>query len=104
MSILVVQTSLPTKKQAEDLAEIIIQNKMAACAQISGPITSIYHWDNKINKEEEWLCSFKTRPELYPTLENAIIKSHPYQTPEIIANLTSHQNLDYRDWVTKNVK
>jgi len=53
--------------------------------QILGPITSTYRWQGAVETSEEWLCLVKSRRELYPQIEEAIRRLHPYDVPEILA-------------------
>jgi periplasmic divalent cation tolerance protein len=61
----------------------VLQARLAACVQVQA-ITSYYWWDGKINDDAEQLLLFKTTKEKYSALEQAIVKAHPYDTPEIL--------------------
>jgi periplasmic divalent cation tolerance protein len=69
----------------ERIAERLVAERLAACVQISGPITSTYHWKGKIEQEREYVCTAKTSRKNYPEIEKIILELHPYETPEIIA-------------------
>ena len=92
-------TTIDSKSKAADLCEKAVNLRLTACAQISGPIQSIYHWQNKINHSEEFYCVFKTKKELYRRLEDFIRQNHPYQTPEIIAIDIVSGSSDYLNWI-----
>jgi periplasmic divalent cation tolerance protein len=97
-------TTINTREAAIQIAEKLVETKKAACAQVSGPITSIYEWKEKIEKEEEWYCVIKTRQELYEQVEESIKALHPYETPEIIAIPILSGSNDYLKWITAVVK
>ena len=97
-------TTTDSRELAMQIAENLVGKKLAACAQISGPITSIYQWKGKIENEEEWYCVIKTRKNLYPEVEESIKAQHPYEVPEIIALPIEEGNPDYLDWITEVVK
>ncbi|MEO0228341.1 MAG: divalent-cation tolerance protein CutA [candidate division WOR-3 bacterium] len=78
-------TTVKKKEDAERIARIVVEKRLAGCVQILGPIKSIYWWKGKIESAEEWLCIIKSKKELYPELEKTIKENHPYETPEIIA-------------------
>lgn len=80
-----VTTTTATKEEAQKIANHLVGEKLAACVQILGPITSMYRWKGKVETAEEWLCLVKTKESLYPELEKAIISLHSYETPEIVA-------------------
>lgn len=99
MDYLIVVTTTETKKDADDLAEALVKKRLAACAQVEGPITSTYWWQGKIEHGEEWKCSLKTSTAAYPDLETALKKIHPYDTPEILAIPILFGSRDYLEWM-----
>ena len=80
-----VVTTTARREEAERIARDLVERRLAACAQIVGPIASIYRWQGKIETDEEWQCWCKTRAELFPQVEAAIRALHPYELPEILA-------------------
>ena len=56
-----VTTTTETMEQAEKIARHLVETKLAACVQITGPIKSIYRWKGKVETTDEWLCLIKTR-------------------------------------------
>jgi len=63
----------------------VVGKRLAACAQITGPVSSTYWWKGALESADEWRIDFKTRSKLYPALEQALKAVHPYDTPEIVA-------------------
>ena len=96
-----VQTTIDSKEGAQKIAEAIVGKHLAACAQVSGPITSTYWWQGKMEQAEEWICTAKTRSELYNKLEQAIREAHTYDVPEILAVNVVAGNADYLNWVSQ---
>ena len=96
-----VSTTTDKREDAEHISKAIVENKLAACVQISGPITSIYWWNDNMEESEEWLITMKTRKELYPKLEQAIKNFHPYEVPEIVAVPIIAGSKEYLDWLEK---
>jgi periplasmic divalent cation tolerance protein len=101
---ILVQTSIDTKEAAQKLAGIIIENRLAACCWISGPITSIYWWKGQKEQAQEWVCSFKTRNELYNSLETAIKELHSYEVPEIVATPVVAGSQSFLEWIVSETK
>ena len=81
----IVVATCPDIKTAQALASILVQARLAACVNIIPAIRSIYEWEGKIENEEESLLLIKSREDHYPALEQAIVKHHPYEVPEILA-------------------
>jgi periplasmic divalent cation tolerance protein len=96
-------TTTDTKENARQISKRVLENNLAACAQIIGPISSIFWWKNNINEEEEWLIIIKTRKDLYEELEQAIRKVHKYEVPEILAIPVIAGAKSYLDWLDGEV-
>lgn len=96
-----VTTTTDKKEDAEHISKAIVENRLAACVQISGPITSIYWWNDKMEESEEWLLTMKTCKEVYPRLEQAIKNFHPYEVPEIVAVTIAAGSKEYLEWLEK---
>ncbi|UCH96485.1 MAG: divalent-cation tolerance protein CutA [Candidatus Aminicenantes bacterium] len=99
-----ITTTTDSKELAMQIAEKLVEQKLAACVQVSGPITSIYEWKGKIENAQEWYCVIKTRKNLYPQVEESIKTLHPYEVPEIIALPILQGKKDYLDWITQVVR
>ena len=97
--VLEVRTTIDSAEAAQKIAEVLVSKRLAACVQVSGPITSIYWWQGKIEQAQEWLCTAKTRRELYPALEQAICEVHTYDEPEILASAIVEGSKGYLTWV-----
>jgi periplasmic divalent cation tolerance protein len=101
---LIVYTTAGSAEEAESIARAGLEPGLAACAQIEGPLTSLYWWKGKLQRETEWRCVFKTRAALYPRLEGAIRAAHPYETPEIIALPITAGSAGYLAWMQDETK
>jgi periplasmic divalent cation tolerance protein len=99
-----ITTTTDTEELAIRIAEKLLEKKIAACVQVSGPITSIYEWKGKIENAREWYCVIKTRKNLYQKVEVAIKTLHPYEVPEIIALPILEGYKGYLDWMTQVVR
>lgn len=94
-----VHTTIDSKEGAQKIAEALVSKRLAACVQVSGPITSTYWWQGQIEQAEEWICTAKTRWELYNDLEQAIRDAHTYDVPEILAVDVVTGGVDYLNWI-----
>jgi periplasmic divalent cation tolerance protein len=96
---LTVLTTTDSEEKAHALAQGAVEARLAACVQISAPVTSVYHWQNAIETTEEWQLLFKTTAERYPELEAHLEAAHDYETPEIIAIPVVRGSAGYLAWV-----
>jgi periplasmic divalent cation tolerance protein len=97
-------TTTGTKEAAGRIARALLEERLAACVQVAGPITSRYWWEGAIEQAEEWLCLIKTTGGLFERLEQAIKAAHPYDVPEILATPVVAGNGDYLAWLRGEVR
>ncbi len=96
---ILVTTTFESKQEAKKIGKILVDSRLAGCAQVSGPVTSVYRWKGKIENSQEYCLSVKTVSALYQQLEKSIKEHHPYETPEIIATPTYAHSQEYGDWL-----
>ncbi|MFJ1612099.1 MULTISPECIES: divalent-cation tolerance protein CutA [unclassified Streptomyces] len=96
---LTVLTTTDSEEKARSLAQGVVEARLAACVQISAPVTSVYRWQNAIESTEEWQLLFKTTAERYGELEAHLLAAHDYETPEVIAIPVVRGSARYLDWV-----
>ena len=99
-----ISTTTETKKQAQKIAQYLVEQKFAACVQISGPIESTYRWKGKVETANEYLCLIKTQTTLFKKVETAIKKLHPYETPEIVAVPIIKGSREYLKWLVNETE
>jgi periplasmic divalent cation tolerance protein len=92
-------TSCESRGEAEKIAEELVERRLCACVQITGPGTSIYRWKGRIERSEEWFCTVKTRSALIGTVEETIKSLHSYEVPEIAALPIVGGSSDYLSWI-----
>ena len=101
MSVLLVLTNLPDHRAAENLAETLVRERLAACVNILAPCRSVYRWKGAVQSEAEVPVLAKTTTECYAALEAAIRSNHPYELPEIIAVPVERGLAAYLAWVAE---
>lgn len=97
-SIYIGWTTLASRDQAKELAEKIIQEKLAACVQISGPVSSIYFWEGGIQEEKEYRLTLKLPGSKLKQLEAFLEKHHPYEVHQWVAVESSSVSEGYAKW------
>ncbi|WP_123517142.1 divalent-cation tolerance protein CutA [Streptomyces sp. 2132.2] len=90
-------------EEAAALARTAVEERLAACAQVTGPVTSVYRWQEALETSQEWQVLFKTTEAVYPALEARLTAGHPYDTPEIIATPVVRGSERYLAWVAAEV-
>jgi periplasmic divalent cation tolerance protein len=84
---------------AETLASQLIEERVAACVNILPGITSVYHWQGEVHRDNESLLVIKTSTEALSRLMQRVAELHPYDVPEIVALDTSSVNPSYAAWI-----
>ena len=98
-----VTTMVAIQEDADILAKLALENRLAACVQVS-PCRSTYHWQGNIEQSNELKLLMKSHQKLYPELEKLIMDNHPYDVPEIIATPVLECNSAYLDWLASELK
>ena len=96
---LIVLTATSGISKGTELAEKLVESRLAACVQIVPQITSFYFWEGKVQKDNEQLLLIKTTEDKYLELEKFISENHSYDVPEIVAVRSESVSEPYRIWL-----
>lgn len=94
-----VTVSTPTEQEAAALGRLAVEQRVAACAQVSGPVRSTFRWDGEVTTEQEWLCTFKTARRSLEHLVKLVNDHHSYDLPEVVAVPIIGGSPGYLAWV-----
>ncbi|MFE6779579.1 divalent-cation tolerance protein CutA [Streptomyces sp. NPDC057702] len=94
-------TTTDAGEKADALARGAVAARVAACAQISGPVSSVYRWRGEVVAEREWQVLFKTTAARFEALAAHLRAAHGYDTPEIVATPVTHGDPAYLAWVVE---
>ncbi len=101
---IIILVTAANKQEAENIAQHLLKEKLIACANIIGPVTSHFHWAVKIEKSEEFLMLMKTRKELFEKVSEIVHEIHSYEVPEILALPVVAGSKTYLDWLSNSLK
>ena len=94
-----VWVTTPNRALAAKLGRLAVASGSAACAQVSGPLESIYRWQGAVESAKEWRLVLKTRARLLPDLEALVIGNHPYDTPQFLVLPVLGGSAEYLEWL-----
>ena len=94
-----VQTTTDSRAEAVELARAAVAGRLAACAQVAGPIASTYWWEGEMERAEEWLVMLKLPADRYTDLAAMLTRLHSYDEPEIIATPICTGSAGYLGWI-----
>jgi periplasmic divalent cation tolerance protein len=101
--VLQVSTSAESESAAASLARSAVQARLAASAQVLGPVRSCYWHEGSYGEGAEWIATFKTTVDRYPELEAHIREAHQWTNPEIVGVRVAAGSGAYLDWVQRTV-
>ncbi|MDP6174910.1 MAG: divalent-cation tolerance protein CutA [Rhodospirillales bacterium] len=90
-----------SEEESKLIARTVVSERLAACANILGPVNSIYWWQGELCEEGEWAFILKTRDELLDPLTSRIKEIHSYDCPCVVALNVTGGNLDFMNWIVK---
>lgn len=94
-------TTVSNQKEAELLAEQIIESKLAACVQIESPIISMYRWQGKVEKDPEIRICINALESTIEKLETFVHERHPYDTPKWVCVKAEKVSEKYLKWANE---
>jgi periplasmic divalent cation tolerance protein len=91
-----------SEQQARSIARRLVDERLAACVNIVGPMRSVYRWRDAVEEEAEFLLLIKTRASLLGRVERRVIEHHTYQVPELLALAPSGGSAAYLGWLLES--
>jgi periplasmic divalent cation tolerance protein len=103
-SVVAVLTTAPTAEVAERIGTALVEEKLAACANLVPGVSSVFRWEGKVSREAEVLVLLKTTAARLNELRRRLVELHPYEVPEMIALDVREGHPPYLEWVRREVK
>jgi len=99
-----VSTTTDSESAARELAAGAVEARLGACAQVVGPITSVYRWEGRVNTDPEWRVEIKTAADRVDELVAYLKRHHTYDVPEVIATPIVTGSAEYLSWVVEETR
>lgn len=103
MKAIIIYSTYPSREEAEKISDLLLEQKLVACSQIS-EIDSKFFWQNKLDKQNEFMMTAKTLSRNFKEVEKLIKENHSYFVPEIISVKINDISKSYLNWMKENVK
>jgi periplasmic divalent cation tolerance protein len=104
MSIVSVYAVFANAEEAERIGRAVVEERLAACVNILGPIRSIYRWKGKIETADEVAAIFKTHHWQSDNLMERIAAMHSYDVPCVVTWPINKILREYADWVEDSTR
>ena len=102
--IVTVYATFADAAEAERIARTLVEERLAACANIVGPCTSIYRWQGAVEQAEEVAALFKTRADTAARLIERLSALHSYDVPAAVVWPIVQAGESYRLWVLDSTR
>ena len=101
--VVVVLVSVPSVDKGAEIGRLLVEEKLAACANLLPAMRSIYRWQGAVQDEQEALLLVKTTGAGFDALRARVVELHPYETPEVLALPVQAGHLPYLEWLRSSV-
>lgn len=98
-SFVIVLTTFPAEGNADVLARMLIDERLAACVNILPPMQSIYRWEGKVDDATERQLIIKTAASRVDALKEKLLEVHPYELPELLVIPVTGGSEKYLEWI-----
>lgn len=95
----IVISTIDSEDAARSLAAAAVEANLGACAQVVGPITSVYRWEGAVHNDTEWRVEIKTASDRVAALVDHLKAKHSYDTPEIVVTPITGGSAEYLAWM-----
>ena len=103
-SALLVLVTAPGAEKAVEMGRALVEEGLAACANLVSGLRSIYRFEGKVQDEPEVLLLLKTTRERFEKLRDRVLALHPYRVPEVVALSIEAGNETYLRWIAEAVR
>jgi len=102
--LILVRITCPSRRVAEDIADAALEARLAACANLEGPVTSSYRWKGVIEQSFEFILWLKAPEANWAKIDDMVQRLHPYDVPAIVAMPLTHVSSAYEAWAIENTE
>ena len=100
--LLLIRITCPSRRVAEEIGDAAVERRLAACANLEGPVTSTYRWKGVVEHAFEFVLWMKAPESRWNDIETLVNEIHPYDVPAIFALPCAHASKPYAAWVNEN--
>ncbi len=97
-------TTVPSHESATELAQKLVQDRLAACVSISSAVESVYWWQKKVEQSQEFVLLIKTTQEKIAPLRQRLLDLHEYEIPEFLVLPVELGSEPYLAWMRESVR
>lgn len=103
-TVMLTYITVPNRDEALKLGRLLVEERLAACANVFDGITSFYWWEGKVQQEREVSLLVKTRADLLPALTDRVRELHSYTVPCVVSWPVAGGNDAFLNWVREETR
>lgn len=96
-------STVPDARTAGRIAKKVVEERLAACVNIVGPLKSVFRWEGRVEQTDERLLVMKTTVDRTAALGARIVELHPYEVPEFLSLPVIGGARGYLEWIMASV-
>jgi periplasmic divalent cation tolerance protein len=100
---IVVLCTVGSGDEAQRIASAVVERRLAACVNVVPGVVSVYRWEEKVQRDDEWLLVMKTTADRFEALRKAVVDLHSYDVPEVIQLSIERGHDPYLEWIDSSV-
>jgi periplasmic divalent cation tolerance protein len=100
----IVLSAVGAPPDAERIARALVEERLAACANVVPGVVSVYRWKGVVERENELLLVIKTLADRVEALKARLLELHPYELPEVVVIPIGGGHKAYLEWIADQVR
>lgn len=104
MNTMLLYVTAGSRDEALGIGRVLVERRLAACANVIPETTAIYRWEGEIQEDAEAVLLVKTREDLVAAVTEAVKELHSYDCPCVIALPIAGGSRDFLNWIVKETK
>lgn len=93
----------PGRRKLREIGRRLVEERLAACVNVTGPVSSVYRWREEVEEAEESLAILKSTAGRREAMEGRVRELHPYEEPEFLVFPVADGSESYLRWVVDAV-
>ena len=102
-NLIMIMITSSSEQEAKTIIEKLLKNRLIACGNLIGPISSSFWWKDRIETSKEYLILLKSRNNLFNKIEREVLRLHSYEIPEMIVFPIIDGSKDYLKWINTSL-
>jgi len=104
MTVLFVYITVGNRDEAVAIGRTLVEERLAACANIIDNVTSFYWWEDEVQEDAEAVVVAKTTEQFIEELIERVKSLHSYSCPCVVSWPIGASNAAYLSWIAEQTR